>query len=300
MTGCAPTSPANIAARPSSTRWTASSTLACTTNTNDYTAKKSEWLFLANAYVDLGTWWCITPFVGVGVGLVNINISHFRDNNNIASGGGWAGDETTTNFAWALHAGLSYKVTPNFAVEFGYRYLNLGDGKTGDTINFNGSNLVNNPFEFKDITSHDFRLGLRWMCCDDGTTLRRAAYAPPPVYAPQPVYAQPAQVLQVPPTYAPPPPPVYAQPQYAPPPPPVYPQQQYAPPPQPTIRRSSRISSRRSTAGVELMRVPERRDSPLRVERGQEKWIPVFRPDARPDKCGKEALTLSPPIASSE
>ena len=110
----------------------------------------------------------------------------------------------------------------------------LGDAKTADTINFNGTNLVNNPFEFKDITSHDFKLGLRWMCCDDGTTLRRAAYAPPPVYAPQPVYAQPAQVLQVPPTYAPPPPPVYAQPQYAPPPPPVYPQQQYAPPPQPT------------------------------------------------------------------
>ena len=25
-------------------------------------------VFLANAYVDLGTWWCVTPFIGAGVG----------------------------------------------------------------------------------------------------------------------------------------------------------------------------------------------------------------------------------------
>ncbi|TDN00560.1 cell envelope biogenesis protein OmpA, partial [Lactobacillus crispatus] len=36
--------------------------------TDQYTASKSELLFLANAYVDLGTWWCITPFIGAGVG----------------------------------------------------------------------------------------------------------------------------------------------------------------------------------------------------------------------------------------
>ena len=36
------------------------------------------------------------------------------------------------NFAWALHAGLAYKVTPNFTVELAYRYLDLGDGMTGD------------------------------------------------------------------------------------------------------------------------------------------------------------------------
>ena len=36
--------------------------------TNDYYGTKSEWLFLANAYIDLGTWWCVTPFVGAGIG----------------------------------------------------------------------------------------------------------------------------------------------------------------------------------------------------------------------------------------
>jgi opacity protein-like surface antigen len=198
-----------------------------TINTNDYIFTKKEWLFLANAYLDLGTWWCITPFIGAGIGFTNLTLSNFRDTNVIAGGGGWAKDETKTNFAWALHAGAAYNVTQNFALELSYRYLHLGDGMTGDTINLDGSNFVNNPTTVKDITSHDVRLGVRWTCCDDNTVRRPVAYAPPP-----PVYSQPLpqpQVLAVP-QYAPPPPPVYSQPQYAPPPPPVY-QPQYAPPP---------------------------------------------------------------------
>ncbi|KAB2885620.1 MAG: porin family protein [Pseudorhodoplanes sp.] len=188
-----------------------------TTGTNDYTGSKSEWLFLANAYVDLGTWWCITPFIGAGVGLANITISNFRDNNILNSGGGYAADDTKNNFAWALHAGLAYNVSKNFTVEFAYRYLNLGDAQSGDLVNLDGSNTINNPMIFKDITSHDFKLGLRWLCCEDGSAQRTVSYAP------KPVYTQPAPVLAVPPqSYgAPPPPPVYTQPQYAPPPPPL-------------------------------------------------------------------------------
>jgi opacity protein-like surface antigen len=200
------------------------------TQTNDYTFTKKEWLFLANAYLDLGTWWCITPFIGAGVGVANLTIANYRDNNIIAGGGGWAKDNTETNFAWALHAGASYAVTKSFAVELSYRYLNLGDGKSGDTINFDGTNLVDNPTTVKDITSHDVRLGVRWTCCDEATVGRPGPYMPA---TPTPVYSQPIaqpQMLAVPQqTYAPPPPPVYSQPQYAPP-PPAYPQQ-YSPQP---------------------------------------------------------------------
>src|SRR5437667_134895 len=73
-------------------------------NTNQYSASKSEWVGLFNAYLDLGTWWCITPFIGAGIGFDSITISHFRDENLIAAGGGWATRGTKTNFAWALHA----------------------------------------------------------------------------------------------------------------------------------------------------------------------------------------------------
>ena len=66
------------------------------------------------------------------------------------------------NFAWALHAGVAYKVTPNFTVELAYRYLDMGDGLTGDLRTFDGVNNVFNPMTFKNITSHDLKLGVRW------------------------------------------------------------------------------------------------------------------------------------------
>ena len=58
-------------------------------------------------------------------------IDHFRDTNVIAGGGGWADTGTQTNLAWALHAGASYRASQNFAVEISYRYLNVGNGRSG-------------------------------------------------------------------------------------------------------------------------------------------------------------------------
>ena len=71
------------------------------------------------------------------------------------------------------HAGLAYKVTPNFTVELAYRYLDMGDGLTGDLRAFDGTNGINNPMTFKNITSHDLKLGVRW----DLTSPQ--VYAPP-------------------------------------------------------------------------------------------------------------------------
>jgi opacity protein-like surface antigen len=146
--------------------------------TDTYHGSKSEWVVLANAYVDLGTWWCITPFIGAGVGGARVSINNFTDQGMAVEGGpvlpGLAfGDNASKwNFAWAVHAGLAYKVTPNFTVELAYRYLDMGDGVTGDLRRFDGVNDINNPMTFKNITSHDLKLGVRW----DLTS--------PPVYAP--------------------------------------------------------------------------------------------------------------------
>jgi opacity protein-like surface antigen len=136
-----------------------------------YHATKNEWVVLANAYVDLGTWWCITPFIGAGVGGARVAINGFNDaglsGNPNPPGPPVAslayGDNVSKwNLAWALHAGLAYKVTPNVTVEFAYRYLDMGDGLTGDLKTFDGTNNVNNPMTFKNITSHDLKLGVRW------------------------------------------------------------------------------------------------------------------------------------------
>ena len=146
--------------------------------TDTYHASKSEWVVLANAYVDLGTWWCMTPFIGAGVGGARVSINNFTDQGLAIQGGPVLpslafGDNTSKwNLAWALHAGVAYKVTPNFTVELAYRYLDMGDGLTGDLRTFDGTNNINNPTTFKNITSHDLKLGLRW------------DLSSPPVYAP--------------------------------------------------------------------------------------------------------------------
>ena len=38
----------------------------------------------------------------------------------------------------------------------------MGDGLTGDLRTFDGTNNINNPMTFKNITSHDLKLGVRW------------------------------------------------------------------------------------------------------------------------------------------
>ena len=147
--------------------------------TDTYRATKSEWVVLGNAYVDLGTWWCVTPFIGAGIGGARVSISNFTDSGIANNGGGalpglaLADDVAKWNFAWAAHAGLAYKVSPNFTVELAYRYLDMGNGMTGDLRTFDGVNLVNNPMTFKSITSHDLKLGVRWNLDN-----------PPPVYQP--------------------------------------------------------------------------------------------------------------------
>jgi opacity protein-like surface antigen len=167
---------------------------------NDYHGTKSEWLFLANAYIDLGTWWCITPFVGAGIGYSRNTISNWRDVNVNVPGGavGYSDSHSQWEMAWALHAGLAYKVTKNFTAEIAYRYVNLGDFRTNDMIGYDGSNATYNPIYLNGVTSHDIKLGLRWSlnATDNySAPLGVPAYSPPP-----PVYSPPA------PAYSPPPP----------------------------------------------------------------------------------------------
>jgi opacity protein-like surface antigen len=145
---------------------------------DNYSGSKSEAVFMANAYIDLGTWWCVTPFIGAGIGTSYNRISGFRDDGFTFTTGAlsnstfYGDDAGKWNFAWAVYAGLSYQVTHNVSIELAYRYISLGNGMTGPTRAFDGS-VVADPFILKNITSNDIKLGVRW-------SLESApVYAPP-------------------------------------------------------------------------------------------------------------------------
>jgi opacity protein-like surface antigen len=157
-----------------------------------YEGHLKNWVFLANAFVDLGTWNCFTPFVGFGVGGAHLSLVDFTDINP-NGGRGFGRNPSQWNLAWAVYAGVGYAVNKNLKIDFTYRYLDFGS--ITDTIDCVGGCNADS-YKFDKLFSHDFMLGLRWTCCDTPP-------APPP---PRYVYSPPPQVYTPPPVYAPPPP----------------------------------------------------------------------------------------------
>lgn len=139
--------------------------------TNEHTGIKSEWLFLANAYWDIGTFRSITPYIGAGIGTAEVTLDGFRDVNLVTNSLYWARDNSEWNFAWALHAGFSYEISSDLTFDMGYRFTYLGDGKTGTYDSYDpGAPQGLGPLKLEDIISHDVMVGLRWnfggdSCC---------------------------------------------------------------------------------------------------------------------------------------
>ena len=56
-------------------------------------------------------------------------------------------------------AGVEYPINENLSLDLGYRYLNLGDAQTGYVTDARG---VSTRMDYKDITAHEVRVGLRY------------------------------------------------------------------------------------------------------------------------------------------
>jgi opacity protein-like surface antigen len=115
---------------------------------------------LANAYVDLGTWWCLTPFIGAGVGGAYNSINDLTDIGIFTSGAGIGPNVSSWSPAWAIHAGVDYNVSPNLKLEVAYRYLNYGS--VTDTINCIGG-CNPDSYKWSSLSSQDIMLGFRWL-----------------------------------------------------------------------------------------------------------------------------------------
>lgn len=133
-----------------------------------YRANLHGGVFLANGYLDLGTWAGVTPFVGVGVGMAYSIVNNFTDH-NVTTGTGFAFAPRASNwaFAWAAMAGLSYAVTPNLHLEMGYRYLDRGRTETGPNRCANGlPSECYTEIQSVRLVTHDLRFGMRWALSD--------------------------------------------------------------------------------------------------------------------------------------
>jgi len=142
--------------------------------TNEYTADIQSWVGLANAYIDLPNVLCITPWVGAGIGLASVSVNGLKDVNVPNNSVFYAADHAQTNFAWAVYGGLAYDVNPSVTIDLSYRYLDLGDARSGTVTAYDNSTSYEGV-DINNIHSHDIMLGVRWKLG------HQAAVAPMPV-----------------------------------------------------------------------------------------------------------------------
>ncbi len=123
-------------------------------------ARVNSYSALLNGYLDLGTWSGITPYIGAGIGAGGARMESYVGTNYTAAGAlvnqvqFYAKERN--QLAWALMAGVAVDVGSSFALDLGYRYLNIGDASSIPDV-------LGNSVRFKDLNLHEFRIGLRYM-----------------------------------------------------------------------------------------------------------------------------------------
>lgn len=145
--------------------------IACTSRD---VASLTAFSLLANAYVDIGTWGAITPYVGAGIGGTHVKWTDLKNTSCADDGSGC--DDTVTHggkgswrFTYALMAGASIDVTCNIKADVGYRYRRIEGG------NMFGYAENGGPGRDKGLSSHEGRVGMRYVfngCAEQ-------AYMPP-------------------------------------------------------------------------------------------------------------------------
>jgi len=159
----------------------------------DYQTRKETGSVLLNAYYEMNNMGNFRPYIGAGIGIAITDIykTYYEDpyfgnsqansgflfpNQNIIERGNQA-RHTNYTFAWALMAGMAYRLTEQFDLDVGYKYLNIGDIRSGGTnaidmravlpngaMNPNAGKYVkfDNYSRLDNVGEHQIRVGLRY------------------------------------------------------------------------------------------------------------------------------------------
>lgn len=141
---------AEFAKGPSSVTWVDGST-----RTASHSFEVTAHSLMANAFYDFNTATSFTPYVGAGLGGAYLKTDY---RTSIINGGtaSIGVSKSSWNFAWNAGGGVAYHINENAALDFGYRYVDLGKAETGtiNALGMSGSSSV-------DYTAHEFSVGLR-------------------------------------------------------------------------------------------------------------------------------------------
>ncbi|HXP97597.1 MAG TPA: OmpA family protein, partial [Telmatospirillum sp.] len=128
---------------------------------------------MANVYYDFATGTPVTPFLGLGAGVVDISADKIR-----ANGTTFSNDD---HYAPAYQgiAGVSYAIDNNLSLKADYRYLRTADGSLKEEPNYGGSGKAKGNY-----AAHALLIGVTYKFGD--APKPAAAYTPSPIAAPAP------------------------------------------------------------------------------------------------------------------
>lgn len=143
---------------------------SCRTEDN---AEVSAISLMANAYVDLGTYVGVTPYVGAGLGYSYVSWSDLDSQAFCVDGlascpDGFVGTESRPGrkdwrFTYALMAGIGYDITRNMKLDVGYKYRHI-DG--GDMFGWDAASAAGGATGVQgrdgDLSQHEISVGLRY------------------------------------------------------------------------------------------------------------------------------------------
>lgn len=152
------------------------------------TSSFSAWGLLANAYVDIGTWHGITPYVGAGIGGAHIkwdtlaNTACDATDPTSCDPTEYHGGKKSWRFSYALMAGASYCLTDKLKLDAGYRFRRI---EGGGMFGLAAAPGVTGPGYDKGFNVHEGRAGLRYQFGGrTGCEKEQIAYIPEPVDPP--------------------------------------------------------------------------------------------------------------------
>ena len=122
-------------------------------------ADNTLWSGMISAYGDLGTIAGFTPYLGAGVGLV-VSDREYRFEQDFqdpaVADQRFDDSKKGYSFAYAVGAGVAYRVSKNVSVDVGYRYLSAPGA---ERVELTGPGTYNIK---KGIDLHQIRVGLRY------------------------------------------------------------------------------------------------------------------------------------------
>lgn len=116
-----------------------------------FDASHNVWSGLVNGYFDIATIMGLTPYVGAGAGVTYSRHEIDVDAPSFGVAGSFA--DRQYNFAYALMAGASYKISDNASVDLGYQFLH--------TPNMEYLNTDTGTID-EGVKQHLFKVGLRY------------------------------------------------------------------------------------------------------------------------------------------